>query len=517
MRLFRNRLFYICLASVFVFAYMYYPIPGVRHLVWFVLVPFLMFVHKESVGLVVFGSWIFGAVYFAVGIFWLTEVTVPGYLALVLLLGLYWMLFGWLLKSAMVKRQFPLWLAAPVLWVFLDYTRSILFTGFPWLFPAHTQAGSPVLIQICEITGVHGLTFVIVMVNAAIADALIRGGRNKAKSGDPEWILSFRARQCVTACLALFVLAYGIVRLGQIEIVDGPMVAVVQGNIPWKIGPGATPEEDIWRVHQDLSKDSLKDKPELIIWPETMMPGVYNSKSNELGRRTIKGFIVECATPFLIGATTDVEKEREDEGRSYNSAYHFDAKGEVLARYDKLHLVPFGEYLPLRALKKFRPQYAGDFVPGAEPVLFHHETSGRRFGTLICFEDAFPGLSSNLSRLGADFLVTLTSDVWFGGSSELHQHAQLSIFRAVETRCGFVRAANTGISSFIGPDGIVREEISVDGRNIQVPGVLVRPIPLMRERVLTFYTRYGEWFPWFLVVAAIILQYLYIKKMLIKN
>jgi apolipoprotein N-acyltransferase len=422
------------------------------------------------------------------------HVTLPGMIIVVMYLALYFGLFG-ILLSFILKRSkaIPLLFFIPALWTTLEFIRSHAFSGFGWVLLGHSQSTNLPVIQIADILGSYGVSFLVVMTNAAIFLT----------------IKDFRRKNYSTHCLGLALLviflslSYGTLRVKNIFTGDMLRVAVVQGNIPQSQKWDAGFRQAILDKYEHLTKRAAEKRPDLIIWPETSVPGFLESEE-EIFKR-VKSIVLGVRTPLFIGAPSEGE-----DGYYYNSALLFDAGSKITGRYDKIHLVPFGEYIPFKGVfsfvENFAPNPIGDFRSGNDYKVFkvYSERSysdeekrwkARRssgFSCLICFEDIFPELSRRFVKNGARFLVNMTNDAWFERTSAANQHKQSSVFRAVENRVNVVRAANTGVSCFIDQKGEVTDEVSEKGSNIFVDGFAVHDIILTHTR--TFYTRFGDLF-----------------------
>jgi apolipoprotein N-acyltransferase len=308
----------------------------------------------------------------------------------------------------------------------------------------------------------------------------------------------------VLLILALTI-TYGFFKLNQNRESGRLRISVVQGNIPQSIKWQDYAKEQILEQYLSLSREVLSDNPELIIWPEAALPGVLDQ--DEHLKEKLEAFVGKCGVPLLAGAVYS------DKGAYYNSAILISGNGEITNRYDKLHLVPFGEYIPIKTIFGFLETVVpiGDCVSGKEYTVFslNREVAGSLsrttekqpqtddrvdFSVLICFEDIFPQISRRFVKKGADFLVNITNDAWFGDTSSPYQHLQASVFRAVENRVYLVRAANTGISGFIAPHGKVYPLIdSNSGKQTFASGSQTRNI-ILAPKQDTFYTKLGDWF-----------------------
>lgn len=397
-----------------------------------------------------------------------------------------------------VGLRIPSWLLAPAagaLWTALEYLRANLLTGFPWELLGYSQHGRLTLIQAADVTGVYGISFLVVTLNAAVFLLLCGIFRRRWQDVPLEPRAAGSVVLIALACLG-GTAGYGQWRLNRIDALMAaapkPTVAVVQGNIDQarKWDPAFQAATVDRYLH--LSLEALGGFPELIVWPETATP-FYLHEPSPLTDRVV-GFVGRAGAPLLVGSP--FYQERDGKIDYYNSAYLLDAEGDVAGRYDKVHLVPFGEYVPLRRLLPFVgkmvPQ-VGDFKPGRRGTVLRW--GDRRLGVQICYEIIFPALARQMTANGADLLVNITNDAWFGRTAAPEQHFSMAVFRAVENRRTLARAANTGISGFIGPDGRVLARTGL------FTGVAAsQPVPLLTER--TFYSRFGDLWAWGCLVAA---------------
>src|SRR5574337_45811 len=247
---------------------------------------------------------------------------------------------------------------------------------------------------------------------------------------------------------------------------------MVQGNIPQDLKFESTEEDQIQilKKYADLSTSVKNESIDLLVWPETMMPGILNINPELTGRKidllsqlTAIQLAQELNTNLLLGgiALTLVGEEQI----YFNSAYYYNREGKLLDRYDKIHLVPFGEFTPLKKYFPFLANlvpYEIGLTPGNRRTLFHLDTLRNGsfiFGSSICYEDTVPSLIRKFKKDGADFMLNVTNDGWFRNSAELEQHLAIMVFRAVENRFCMMRAANTGISSFVAPDGTIYDKL----------------------------------------------------------
>jgi len=395
----------------------------------------------------------------------------------------YLALFAFL--CAWVSKKIPLLVAAPILWVSLDLIRSMLFTGFPWFDLGYTQHSIPHLIQIADLTGHHGVSFLIVLTNALIVALACFF----FKSGTPH---NFRG---ITAALILLGLAfsYNFWRLDAVskEIAgsERTVVAVAQGNFPQNQKWLPAFQEETVATYLRLSREAIaRNKPQLVVWPETALP--FYPFEHPLFLRLQTELTAPEQVWLLTGAPHRERVTGSEQINYFNSAFLLTPLGAVSGRYDKQHLVPFGEYIPFRSVLAFASpvvETLGDFSSGNADTPLSCQKS--RIGVLICFESIFPELSRKQAANGANLLINITNDAWFGKSGAPWQHLSMAVFRAVETRKSLVRAANTGISAFIDPLGRMQAESELFSQYAGSESVV-----LLEGK--SGYVRLGHLFPW---------------------
>ena len=437
-----------------------------------------------------------GFLFFLGTVYWLVQVSLPGMIAMIVYLALYFGFFGLIMRNYLLFAKYYILFLIPAAWVALEWLRTHAFTGFGWALMGYSQSFNLPIIQIADITGVYGVSFLIMMFNTAIFLA-IKNFKNKK---DTVIVL------LTTGILIFSCLVYGAFRLNNVFTGERLKVAVVQGNIPQDEKWDSSFSDMIIAKYSDITKDAATQKPDLIIWPETSVPGFLESEKDIFEK--IKGIVVDTDTPVLVGAPR--YEDTKTGTFYYNSAYLFLKDGRLEGRYDKIHLVPFGEYVPLKSLFSFVDHFTkrpiGDFTAGKDFKIFRFfversvkdkEARWRLmkkvgFSCLICFEDIFPDIAREFVNRKTDFLVNITNDAWFGRSAAAYQHAQASIFRAVENRINLIRAANTGLSCFIDQKGRVTAKVVADGQDLFVGGFKAHEIVLSRTR--TIYTVYGDTF-----------------------
>lgn len=471
-----------------------FPNFNLEFLAWVGLVPLFFAIENKKPLQAFFISYITGAIFFAGAIWWLVHVTLPGTILLVLYLALYFGLFGALAFYGLRFTNYGLLFFIPAAWVSTEWLRSHVFSGFGWVLIGHSQSYTLPVIQIADITGAYGVSFLIVMVNAGIYLAL-KSIRNISESRIPLTLMVF---------ILFLSLVYGFFRLNNIFTGEKVRVGIVQGNIPQDKKWDAGYREYTIRKYEDLTLRLKGERPDVVVWPETSMPVFLEDEPALLGR--IEKLAIDINAPLLVGAP----REGKGDGAYHNSAILFSPEGRIAAVYDKLHLVPFGEFVPLKNVFSFVEKLAsspiGDFTSGREYTVFDFfirrsskdkDYSMRlvkkiKFAALICFEDVFPELSRVFVKKGALFLVNMTNDAWYKKTSAAHQHVQSSIFRAVENRVNVIRAANTGVSCFIDQKGRITDTVNGNGKDIFVDGFKCKEIVV--GRVKTLYNTYGDLF-----------------------
>jgi len=425
-------------------------------LAWFSLAPFLLCLEKKSLLQRFKLCFVFAFCFFISTIYWLAHVSFFGLLMACLYLSLEFSVFALFFPS--VSRPSTL-IFGPLLWAVIERLRGIIFSGFGWSVLGYTQYKNIPLIQIAEVFGVWGLSFIIVMVNVVLA-AFIYNKFQRPKN--KLFIL-------VPVIILLASYSFGFYSLNNPAFSPDIKVSLIQPNIPqekkWDPDYTVPTLEHFSR----LTKKAALANPDLIIWPETSVPGYILDDARLYS--AVASLAKSTTTRLLVGAPREDYQKKE----YYNSAFLFGSDGRLEQFHDKIHLVPFGEYVPYKNIFWFLANGPiADFSRGSRYTLFEVSSPGKktvRFGVLVCFEDIFPSLVKQFRRQGADFLVTITNEAWFKKTREPIQHTAISVFRAVENRCWFLRCANTGISCFIDPYGRIRKKIEHNNEDIFVEGI----------------------------------------------
>ncbi|MDP2927572.1 MAG: apolipoprotein N-acyltransferase [Candidatus Omnitrophota bacterium] len=442
---------------------------------WCGFIPLLIALENKSLRQAFLIAYLCGVVFWILTIYWLIHVTLLGQVVLILYLAIYFGLFGCVIYFSRFLSVNSCLFFLPASWVLLEYLRSYLFTGFPWALIGLSQYRNLPIIQIADITGAWGVCFLVVLVNAALYLFLRR------HSG---------AKILLIPILALFLsLGYGFIRLSYKpdwrNDKERLKISVVQGNILQDLKWDKRAVGFIQNRYRELTVTAAAEEPELIIWPESSVPGVWGRDGAEFIQ--VFSLARQLNTNLLVGAVSYFNQNY------FNSALFINQLGSPVATYSKLHLVPFGEYIPLKNIFPFLETVAsiGDIQPGREYTIFRQPAN---FGVLICFEDLFPELSREFIKRGARFLVNITNDAWYKEGSAPYQHFAASVFRSVENRVYLARAANTGISGFIDPAGRILGVVqNARGKEIFVKGYSNQSICLAAGK-RTIYNRYGDFF-----------------------
>ncbi len=417
----------------------------------------------------------FGLVYWGVLMYWLLPFGVIAWLPLVLSQSAYTALFG-LLAPMLWRDDRPVRsaLAVAALWAAVDWTRATWpIGGFTWGMLGNTQHANGFLLPLAQVTGVWGVTFLVVLVNALILAAI------------PRIRASWRVSAGLVTLAAVAVLAPALIQPAR-ATGPGLDVAIVQGNVPLALASDrllqtAAVGESHIRLHRELATRP----PDLAVWPENALSDDPGTDA-QLGRE-VSDSIRAVGAPTLVGAIREAPGEGE---RFYNQVLVYSGEGRIVGRYTKNHLVPFGEYVPFRAVLGWTDRYRrgnADLVAGHEVTLFN--VGGVEVGTPICFENAFPDLFRRFMAKGASVMVVSTNDSSFLFSPASREHVIMSQLRAAETGRWIVHAAISGQSAVVDPRGRVVARTALFQRTI-----LRATVPTSTVR--TLYVRWGDWFPW---------------------
>jgi apolipoprotein N-acyltransferase len=487
------------------------------------LVPYLVFIGGCSpdrigaaavrratfwMGVVFYGTlfyWLFTALVFY------TWLALLGYIITVVVLSAFIAGAGWAVHLSRARYAIPFWASLPIFWTAAEWLRAHLGDlAFPWLGLGHSLTGFPALVGFAEITGARGVTVWLAAINGLLAEWWCAGPR-----------VRWQRRAVALALLIALPVGYSLLRWWTLETRPAARVLVVQPNIP----------EDL-RLEREAALDSSRTALEvltnsglahasdaqLVVWPETALPTFYNRQRDWT---LWAAFLARSNGVALLFGTLDLERYTDGGFDYYNAAVFMNRQGDNAGVYRKHHLVPIVERVPfvptawirelrIKAASGWRLPLLGDvqnflrwfggFGRGTEKPVF--DLGGSGFGVLICYESIFPGLSRAYRRAGADFLVNVTNDAWFGRerpwwsrTSALHQHPAHLVMRAIENRVGIARAANTGISMFVDPRGRVHQATRLFEPDARLATVET-------SDASTLFTRLGDWIGWLAAVGA---------------
>jgi apolipoprotein N-acyltransferase len=479
---------------------------GAWPLAWGGIAPLLLAIRGSSPKRAFRLGWLAGLVYYGIVLYWIaptiatyTRITMPVAIILELMLagvagwfiGVFAAVVEWLAASGISRV-----VAAPAVWIVLEWSRTFFPAAFPWGFIGYSQFEVLPIIQMVDVAGIYGLSALIVLVNAALVELLRDGVRRHVTLA------------ATLVGMIVAVLGYGVVRLGQVRALEGPTlrVGLVQGNIAqdqkWR--PGL--DERILAKHVTLTASAIKRGAQLVVWPEAAVPFFFN-----LDRRTqkLQEFARSTGVTLLVGAP-GYEQRDGDVPRQYNQAWMVKPDGEIAGPYDKIRLVPFGEYVPwggLFGLVQRAVEGIGDFGFGTSYVVFDGppaaETSEpTHVSALICYEAIFPDLTRRFVQNGAQLLVNVSNDAWYGRTAAPYQLLAMIAVRAVENRIPLVRATNTGVTASVAPDGTIS-----DATPLFEEAVVVDDVKLVHGASL--YALLGDWLVYasvFLVIGLVIVR-----------
>jgi apolipoprotein N-acyltransferase len=532
-------------------------------LAWVAFVPFALACSPQAKARpLALAAFVVGYVYWLVNLYWIEPITTLGWLGMGLYLSLFWLLPALAVRFARSKG-IPLFIALPILVAGFERMQGRPMGGFFWRFLGHSQYENLALIQVADLVGVAGISFVVAMVNGLLADLIVKREAYLVKRTADSLASRFtlHASRIPIAGIAATVgvvagtLLYGQWRLGQTPdyVTDGPLVGSLQSNVPQSVKQSYSAGKELFDGLMVHSKAAAAAGAELIVWPETMVQGILDPAlwpylKNIDEDKAFHKALAEHAknTAWLLVGAHGAEIKWDDSSEAYletyNSAYFYRPDGtRDPGRYDKIHLVLFGEYIPF---KKWFPWLFKWFMPegyhpsltlekGKNYTLFEmapeEVSSGNsslqtsdfklqtphRFAVIICYEDTIPYVARNFAldergRKQIDWLVNISNDGWFVQfpedegrvvpSSELPQHAAICTFRAVENRLAVIRSVNTGISCLIESTGRIRNGYLAAGDGFPqeamartaMTGWFLDRLPI--DSRVTFYSRHGEWF-----------------------
>jgi len=475
------------------------------------LVPLLLTLRRMSPRKGFIVGWWAGWIFWLCSIFWLTKVTVGGWLLLTSYCALYTGLFAggtaWLLtrlRSDFLGHRLLVLAVLPLAWAGFEFLRGTLFTGFPWNPLGVSQYARISLIQSASWGGVYAVSAVVMLVNVAAwltIEQYVREGVKGRRAWHPELMIVF------------LVLAVLMTQGGRAMRALPPAATTVRAAL---VQP-ATPQDEKWTPELlapsyarlgSLTELALRvGEPDIVIWPETAVLDYI--RESEQGYALVYR-LTRMGAPLLVGT---MDRAWRDDGppRYYNSSILFDEAGRIMQQYDKKHLVMFGEYVPLENIFPFLSTLTpieGSFDPGMETTVFRLTKPDVSFSVLICFEDTIPALAREAVKAGARWLVNQTNDAWFDVSSANKQHMTHAVFRAIENRVPVTRVANTGVTCSIDRTGRIYDVLQDPAGQTLIEGFKMSlvDIPDENDAGRTVYARWGAWFGWTGAVAALMLM-----------
>ena len=476
-------------------------------------------------------AWLGGLVFWLLAVQWVLATdrsAWPGWLAMALALSLFWVAFVGITRFILRRTDLPLTVIVPVVWVALEYVRAYTLTGFPWYYLAHSQFRQIYWTQIADFAGSLGLSFLIVLVNSALVElALLLSGRNlnsisSAPLSDGRKVARWQwVRWGCVASSTLATLGYGVYRVQTATFRSGPLVAMLQSNEIQGYGPDQRKTRAVLQqLYLTMVENAINmnPKPDLIVWPETAYPYTFVTVDAELTSKALdeqvktfdpdsigsdwtkirdqnnlalRQILERTKIPMMLGITT--HDFRLAGPARYNSAVLV-RPGSDPQSYHKMHLVPFGEYVPLVDMLPWLMIFVPfDHVPllnfGESPRWF--DLGSYRMAAAICFEDTLPhvvrrSFSEVPDEAQPDLIINLSNEGWFGATSEHEMHLAISTFRCIENRVPMARAVNTGVSAMIDGNGAI---VAAVGKNKQE--VLSVATPL--DDRTSLYSQWGDW------------------------
>lgn len=464
-----------------------FPKVDLNLLAWIAFVPLLLAVEGETPSAVFGYAFLQGLACYVASLYWIAitlhnfadvrvELAILPMLLLAAVMAVYTGVAIWAGEYAAARLRIPIVATMPVAWAAIEWVRTYFPIGFPWNLLGYAAYRNLQLIQFAEVTGVYGVSALMMLFNVVTFVVLFR-------------IYTRRVQMFSLGALTVLIVAalfFGMARMDQIEAAKSSgslKMAMVQGNIPQTIKWDPKFLESSFDVYQARTEAAAKNGANLIVWPEAAAAFLFQPTGqyppaladDAAYRQRLLQLARDTGDPILFGAPA----AGVEEGRVgfYNRAYLVSGTGKVVAWYDKIQLVPFGEYVPLKSVFGFFVKRVvtgfGDMFPGHTQTIF--KVGGARLGVLICYESIFPDLARAEVKKGAEILVNITNDAWYGKSSAPYQLLAMSAMRAVETKVPVVRVANTGISAVIEPDGNITAATPLFTRGEETERVYWRP------------------------------------------
>ncbi|MHB1458526.1 MAG: apolipoprotein N-acyltransferase [Armatimonadota bacterium] len=460
-----------------------YPYADVYILAWFIPAILIWRISRCTIRMSIVYGLAFGTGFFITLLYWLSIFGMLPLIALAIYQGCFIALFAFIVRLRFQNiGNWQRLIAVPALWVSIEWLRSLGMFGFTWGDMGYSQYKAIPIIQMASVTGIWGISFVIVLFNTALADLITHRSDPERKS------VMLRMSSVITLILVL--ICYGIIRSND-SIPAGKTIkaAIIQGNIDQDAEEDSVFIDRSWSEYSSMSADAGRNGADIIIWPETVAPG---SMANDDTRDRVLKIASDAGTDIIAGVW-----DRDKVGRVFNSAFLVSPNREILGKYHKCRLVPFGEFVPARKYLSFLEYYhvtPYDTSSGCGTGIL--DTGKIKYGIGICFESIFPHILRNDAKSGSEVLCVITNDCWYDETAAAKQHMAISVLRAVENRRYLLRAAATGISCIIDPYGRIVSQSHVKEKTI-IKGD-VSPIS-----DLTIYTRFGDWFVYLCLVITL--------------
>jgi apolipoprotein N-acyltransferase len=421
----------------------------------------------------------------AVALWHFTPLSALGYFLTVVVLSLFHGSLWWLVARAAIRGRVPLWVGFPVAWTALEWGVGHLGdVAFPWLGLGTSLADAPVLVQWADLAGARGVTLWVAWVNVMLVDSAMDWGKGKGEGGRGRSLV----RIATVVFTVLLALGYGTWRMRTLPTREVGVVGMIQPNEGFDEKWARSPDSVMTKLLDMSRRVFALARPDLLIWPEAAMPGYI--EQHPAWDAALAGLARERHTPVLAGGLS-VTFHDDGTHDTYNAAFFYDSSGQRRSwpMYGKRYLVPVTERVPFFPVAWFRripglARWSGGFARGRALPVYRGALGG--FGVVICYESAFEDLPRRYRRAGADFLVNITNDAWFGRTSAPAQHASHLVLRAIESRMGVARAANSGITQFVDPLGRSYASTALETETLVADR-------LRTSDVTTLYVRLGDW------------------------
>jgi apolipoprotein N-acyltransferase len=463
-----------------------FPKAGFSWLAWISIAPLMYMIYRLRWRHVILCGLAFGMGFFAVLIYWIALFGKLPWIALAIFESLY--ITAFVVAAKAIGTRLAPWerlILIPSLWVAFEWLRSLGMLGFTWGDLGYSQYRTLPILQIASLGGIWGLSFLIALANASVS--ILIGAIRELRR--PSVAVPYLA---ATAVLVAATIGFGCIALRPSDMHDKRIVAAVaQGNIKQNTDDLMDYANNSLNTYRTLTMEASHRHADIVVWPETVVPGALGA--DPLVRDQIERLARDAGSTLLVGGWDEDAK-----GRVYNSAFLISPLSGLVNSSSKIHLVPFGEFVPARKYLPFLKYYevrSQDTSPGSG---YHVMNAGEyEIGTAICFESTFPEIARRLTASGANILCVLTDDEWFGNSSAAEQHLSQSVLRAVENGRYVLRGAATGESCIIDPDGRI-----LCKQNLWSPALLTADVAPRSEK--TFYTRFGDWIVYMSIALSLL-------------